>query len=84
MKYITLSWINRPNWANISVSRCCKAFFQPQDYQKALLDSLEAIETQSQKLMEEATKSHFYEFHICRLFHHFSQILVVLSTNTFL
>ncbi|KAJ3548882.1 hypothetical protein NM208_g781 [Fusarium decemcellulare] len=41
-----------------------KALLSGADYEKKLLDSLGEINTKSKNLMEEATKSHIYEFHM--------------------
>lgn len=35
------------------------------DYEKRLLDSLDMIQTRSRNLMQEATKSHFFQAHLC-------------------
>ncbi|KAF4462568.1 hypothetical protein FALBO_10622 [Fusarium albosuccineum] len=43
-----------------------KALLSGADYEKKLIDSLGEINTKSKNLMEEATKSHIYEFHMFR------------------
>ena len=42
-----------------------KAVFTRGDYERGLIHSLGMIKDKSKSLMEEAAKSHIYEFHLC-------------------
>ncbi|KAL8309092.1 hypothetical protein RB597_009390 [Gaeumannomyces tritici] len=44
--------------------RGAKAIVAAGDYEKSMIKSLDAIKTKSARLMEEAAKSHIYEFHM--------------------
>ncbi|KAL8366416.1 hypothetical protein RB595_004950 [Gaeumannomyces hyphopodioides] len=44
--------------------RGAKAMVTAGDYEKSMIESLDAIKTKSSHLMEEAAKSHIYEFHM--------------------
>jgi hypothetical protein len=47
------------------------------NYEKRLLDSLDMIQTRSRNLMQEATKSHFFQANLCT---HSAAVLFRAST----
>lgn len=50
----------------VVVKRAGKAALSGVDYEKKLVESLNSINAKSKCLMEEATKSHIHNFHLCK------------------